>query len=92
MGQRLDEDGHISTGCRDSGHRLPIVDGLEVARRVPAVGARKPLLITLTGYGAPEFKKRCDEAGFDLHLVKPADPQRLQAALCQHRQALGLAD
>ncbi|HET9931504.1 MAG TPA: hybrid sensor histidine kinase/response regulator [Polyangiaceae bacterium] len=50
---------------------LPGFDGLELARRVRAAGARV-YLIALTGYGQREDKQRTAEAGFDDHLVKPA--------------------
>jgi len=39
------------------------------------------MLIALTGYGAPEDRRRSTEAGFDLHLVKPLDDERLEQAL-----------
>jgi CheY-like chemotaxis protein len=35
------------------------------------------LLVALTGYGAPEQRSRALEAGFDLHLVKPVEPEQL---------------
>src|SRR5690242_20483119 len=56
---------------------LPGIDGYEVARRMRATGARRPLLIALTGYGQPEDRRRATEAGFDSMLVKPVDPSAL---------------
>ena len=53
---------------------LPGIDGYEVARRVRARDARRPVLIALTGYGQPEDRRRATEAGFDDMLVKPVDP------------------
>lgn len=38
-------------------------------------------LVTLTGYGQPDDRRRAEEAGFDVHLVKPIDPARLNALL-----------
>jgi CheY-like chemotaxis protein len=58
------------------------MDGFELARRLR--GDRRMtgiLLIALTGYGQEEDRRRSREAGFDLHLVKPADPAELQAVL-----------
>jgi len=54
---------------------LPGIDGYEVARRIRAAGngGSRPLLIALTGYGAPEDRQRALDAGFDRHLVKPVD-------------------
>lgn len=54
---------------------LPGLDGYEVARRMRALpGGGDCLLIALTGYGQQDDRRRAHEAGFDLHLVKPADP------------------
>jgi CheY-like chemotaxis protein len=42
------------------------------------------VLVALTGWGQSEDRRRSREAGFDHHLVKPADPvvvTRLIAAL-----------
>jgi signal transduction histidine kinase len=61
---------------------LPRLDGYEVARRIRAAeGARRPLLIALTGYGLPEDKERAEQAGFDAHLVKPVDAGALARLL-----------
>src|SRR6185503_16618873 len=56
---------------------LPGIDGYEIARRVRARDARRPILIALTGYGQPEDRQRATEAGFDDMLVKPVDPSAL---------------
>ncbi|WP_377161991.1 ATP-binding protein [Roseateles sp. UC29_93] len=54
---------------------LPGLDGYEVARRLRALpGGMDCLLIALTGYGQQDDRRRAHEAGFDVHLVKPADP------------------
>jgi CheY-like chemotaxis protein len=64
---------------------LPNVDGYEVARQIRAtLAAASPLLIALTGYGAPEQRSQALAAGFDLHLVKPVDPDRLAALLDEY--------
>lgn len=57
---------------------MPGMDGLEVARRL-SESKRKPraLLVAVTGWDKPEDRVRSKEAGFDLHLVKPVDEQRL---------------
>jgi CheY-like chemotaxis protein len=61
---------------------LPSMDGYEVARRI----RRRPeldglTLIALTGWGQTEDRVRTREAGFQHHLVKPADPRVLQSLL-----------
>jgi len=60
---------------------LPGIDGYEIARRVRAGGGPRILLIALTGYGLTEDRRRTAEAGFDLHLVKPVDYEKLNEAL-----------
>lgn len=57
---------------------LPDLDGWGVARelrRNPATAHVR--LLALTSYGAEGDKRRSREAGFDHHLVKPADPAEL---------------
>ncbi|HEY7314918.1 MAG TPA: ATP-binding protein [Gemmataceae bacterium] len=61
---------------------LPSIDGYEVARRIRAHTA-KPVLIAMTGYGQPEDRQKSKEAGFDHHLTKPVDPDRLQDLLAK---------
>jgi two-component system, sensor histidine kinase len=56
---------------------LPGIDGYEVARRLRARDARRPVMIALTGYGQPEDRRRATEAGFNALLVKPVDPSAL---------------
>ena len=57
---------------------LPDLSGYDVARSLRAErGPLAPLLIALTGYGREQDARRVREAGFDHHLVKPADPQLL---------------
>jgi CheY-like chemotaxis protein len=52
---------------------LPVLDGYEVARRVRAALDPAPFLIALTAYCGPADVRRAYEAGFDLHLAKPAN-------------------
>jgi len=61
---------------------LPGLDGYEVARRFRAEpGGDRVLLVALTGYSASTDRDRSRQAGFDLHLVKPVDPQALKLLL-----------
>jgi len=39
------------------------------------------VLIAVTGWGQAEDKRRTAEAGFDHHVVKPADPHVLTSLL-----------
>jgi CheY-like chemotaxis protein len=57
---------------------LPTLDGYEVARRIRAFeGEVRPLLIAITGWGQAKDLIASQEAGFDHHLTKPADPEAI---------------
>ena len=61
---------------------MPGMNGLEVARRMREdPKAREMTLVALTGWGQREDRRRTTEAGFDHHLVKPADLGALQSIL-----------
>jgi signal transduction histidine kinase/ActR/RegA family two-component response regulator len=60
---------------------LPEIDGYEVARRLRAGSTHEMTLIALTGYGQPEDRRHALEAGFDDHLTKPADMEKLRALI-----------
>ena len=61
---------------------LPDMDGYELARRVRALPDRKPIrMIALTGYGTAADRQRALDAGFDEHVVKPADADKLASLL-----------
>jgi CheY-like chemotaxis protein len=61
---------------------LPVMDGYELARAIRAIGdLNSPRLIALTGYGQESDRRRALEAGFNEHLVKPIDLNRLLAVL-----------
>jgi PAS domain S-box-containing protein len=58
------------------------VDGYELARRLRRrPGLESVLLIAMTGYGSPDDVQLARDAGFDHHLVKPADPDAVQHLL-----------
>jgi PAS domain S-box-containing protein len=53
---------------------MPQMDGYEVARELRRqTGTERLTLVALTGWGQAEDRRRTAEAGFDHHLVKPAD-------------------
>jgi CheY-like chemotaxis protein/nitrogen-specific signal transduction histidine kinase len=61
---------------------LPGMNGYEVAERLREQPAfQETPLIALTGYGEEEARRRSKEAGFDYHLVKPVEPEVLDALL-----------
>ncbi len=58
------------------------MNGYETARRIRSEPAgRQAQLIALTGWGQDLDKKHTREAGFDRHLVKPADIDILEEIL-----------
>jgi two-component system CheB/CheR fusion protein len=63
---------------------LPEMDGHEVARRVREDGdCRETRLVALTGYGQDTDRAAVQASGFDLHLVKPLNPDKLDEILSQ---------
>ena len=48
---------------------------------------RRLRLVALTGYGLPEDRERAMAAGFDLHLVKPVDPEALATLLAAEERS-----
>jgi PAS domain S-box-containing protein len=63
---------------------LPGMDGYAIARTLRAnIVFTNVSLIAVTGYGQPEDLRKSREAGFDHHLVKPIDMNRLQKILAE---------
>jgi CheY-like chemotaxis protein len=61
---------------------MPEMDGYEVSRRIRATpGNRRVLLIALTGWGQEDDVRRSRAAGFDHHLLKPPDVDKLRDLL-----------
>ena len=61
---------------------LPGLDGFEVARRLRREPGRESvLLVAMTGYGQQSDRDRSLQAGFDHHLVKPAEFERVRQIL-----------
>jgi two-component system, chemotaxis family, CheB/CheR fusion protein len=81
-GVRLIERLHPELALVDLG--LPVLSGFDVARRVrqSAVNAGTRL-VALSGYGQESDVKAALEAGFDEHVTKPPDPERLERLLAQ---------
>jgi CheY-like chemotaxis protein len=65
---------------------MPGMDGYELARRMRAEAwGKRALLVALTGWGQDQHRRRSHEAGFDRHMIKPANAEALRAVLnsCQ---------
>lgn len=63
---------------------LPVLDGYAVAKRVReriGAGTHNLRLVAMTGFGNDSAREKCRGAGFDTHLVKPADMKTLRKIL-----------
>ena len=60
---------------------LPELDGYGVARAVRAALGSTVYLVALTGYGQAEDRRRALAAGFNEHMSKPIDFERLRRLL-----------
>jgi CheY-like chemotaxis protein len=59
---------------------LPVMDGYELAHRLRGMAElRGARLIAVTGYGQERDREQSLAAGFDAHMVKPVDLDRLAA-------------
>ena len=60
------------------------MDGTRLAKRLrlSSDGVSELKLIALSGYGRDKDRQRSEEAGFDVHLVKPASVDVI-AELCR---------
>lgn len=59
---------------------MPRMDGYEACRQIRKLEgqAAQATIVALTGWGQSEDKQRAVDAGFNLHLTKPVDPQQLE--------------
>ena len=72
---------------------MPLLDGYEVARRIRAQAWGKRItLVALTGWGQDSDRRRSQEAGFDSHLVKPLDLDKLTQLLARLPVSASAAD
>ena len=60
---------------------LPDLNGYDVAKFIRKQYQQPQLLVALTGYGQTKDRQQVKAAGFDLHLVKPIDPDDLMNTL-----------
>ncbi|HUQ12610.1 MAG TPA: ATP-binding protein [Steroidobacteraceae bacterium] len=55
---------------------MPVMDGFALAQKLRMLpGGASVTLVAVTGMGRQEDHARSRDAGFDLHLTKPADPE-----------------
>jgi signal transduction histidine kinase/ActR/RegA family two-component response regulator len=61
---------------------LPVMDGYELAQLLrKRTGGDALRLVAVTGYGQEGDKHRAQEAGFDAHLAKPVDADRVESVI-----------
>jgi CheY-like chemotaxis protein len=65
---------------------MPGTDGYDVARALRRHQGGDVTLVALTGWGQDADRRRASDAGFDHHLIKPVDPQTLNALLASVSQ------
>ena len=61
---------------------LPKMNGLETCRRIRQhAWGRSMVVVALTGLGHDDDYANSEQSGFDMHLVKPVDPELLLTVL-----------
>ena len=63
--------------------QMPVMDGLEATSRIRDMGytfSDLPI-VAMTAQGQEEDKRQCFAAGMNDHMIKPLDPERLNAVL-----------
>ncbi|MCY7370056.1 MAG: response regulator, partial [Polaromonas sp.] len=65
---------------------MPGIDGYEACRRIRKLPwGPQARIVAMTGWGQEDDRRRSHEAGFDQHLVKPADPAEIERLLISMR-------
>ena len=86
-GVRLVEEQRPDVALIDVG--MPGMSGFDVAAQIRRrTWGHTMILIALTGYGQPDDRRRAESAGFDVHLVKPIEVERLDALLADYMKTL----
>ena len=76
---KVGTDFHPRVAILDIG--MPGTNGYDVARALRTRHGEAVTLVALTGWGQEADRRRAVDAGFDHHLIKPVDPQTLNALL-----------
>jgi CheY-like chemotaxis protein len=69
---------------------MPGLDGYGVAEALRAEPwAAQLAIVAITGWGNPQSARRAEQVGFDAHLVKPVDPERIKSMLRERNKPAG---
>ena len=69
---------------------LPGMSGYELAHRLRAMpGLTHIRLVAVTGHGSDAHRARARSAGFHDHMLKPVNPEAVEAVLASVRQTIG---
>lgn len=66
---------------------LPYLDGFQACRAMREGGMADSLIVAMSGYGQEEDRRRSKEAGFDAHLIKPVEFQKLRDILAERSRS-----
>jgi CheY-like chemotaxis protein len=70
---------------------MPGIDGYETCRRIRRAVGANVVIVALTGWGQEQDRREARNAGFDAHLIKPADPATLERLLANAASARDVA-
>jgi CheY-like chemotaxis protein len=63
---------------------MPRLNGYEACRRIRKLNTpTTPVIVACTGWGQDDDRQQSEDAGFNLHLVKPVDPAALEYLLAE---------
>jgi CheY-like chemotaxis protein len=60
---------------------MPEIDGYAVATQLRKEFSSRVSIVALSGFGDPESRAKSAKAGFDAHLLKPADLALIEATI-----------
>ena len=69
---------------------MPKLNGYDACRRIrQQPWGKTVVMVACTGWGQEQDKQRSQEAGFNLHMVKPVDPATLENLLAGLQETTG---
>lgn len=64
---------------------MPEMNGLDASKRIREIqGDHRIVIVALTAYDDDDSIRQCQECGIDLHMPKPANPNRLRALIREY--------